>query len=62
MDIEGDTWAKFKALGISEKEYPVIHLAHPGITRRVYEGNHWPRLHQEEHVPAARESLSDLMV
>ena len=29
--------------------------------RKASERNPWPRLHREEHIPAARESLSDLM-
>lgn len=45
---------------VGSKPYPVIHLAHPGVVMRpATERNAWPRLHREEHAPAAREALAN---
>jgi uracil-DNA glycosylase len=40
-------------------EVPTVHLAHPGIVMRKgdHQQNPWPRLHQEQHIPALRASL-----
>lgn len=47
-----------KEVAVGGKAYPVIHLAHPGIIMRPpTEHNPWPRLHREEHIPAAREVI-----
>jgi uracil-DNA glycosylase len=38
---------------------PTVHLAHPGIVMRKGsdDRNPWPRLHQDEHIPALRAAL-----
>jgi uracil-DNA glycosylase len=51
-----------KPLSIAGKEYPAIHLAHPGITmRKATDRNPWPRLHREKHIPAAHQHIADIL-
>ena len=51
-----------KTLSITGREYPAIHLAHPGVTmRKPTDHTPWPRLHREEHIPAARKHIADLL-
>lgn len=42
---------------------PTVHLAHPGIVMRKNDTgrNPWPRVHEEEHIPALREALARLL-
>jgi len=55
--LGGEVWP----LELGGKTYQVVHLAHPGIVMRpASEWNPWPRLHQEEHIPALREELEGL--
>jgi uracil-DNA glycosylase len=44
------------------REFPTVHLAHPGIVMRKGDGtkNPWPRLHEQEHIPALKASLASL--
>jgi uracil-DNA glycosylase len=41
-------------------EFPTVHLAHPGIVMRKGDGtkNPWPRLHEQEHIPALKAALA----
>jgi hypothetical protein len=49
-------------VGFGSVEVPTVHLAHPGIVmRKADDGkNPWPRLHEEEHIPALRAALRSL--
>jgi uracil-DNA glycosylase len=50
-----------RPLELVGETYQVAHLAHPGIVMRPEsERNPWPRLHQEEHIPALRDKLEGL--
>ncbi len=46
-------------LRVGSVEVPTVHLAHPGIVMRKGddERNPWPRLHQDEHIPALRKTV-----
>lgn len=49
-------------LWIGEAVYPVIHLAAPDLLAQpASKDNPWPRLHWEEHLPAAREVMERLV-
>ncbi|MGB3717267.1 MAG: uracil-DNA glycosylase family protein [Candidatus Promineifilaceae bacterium] len=51
-----------KPMSIGGREYPVIHLAHPGITmRKASDRNPWPRLHREEHIPVAKKNIMEML-
>jgi uracil-DNA glycosylase len=51
-----------KELSCGDRNYPVLHLAHPGIVMRpATERNRWPHLHRTLHIPAAREAVARLL-
>lgn len=52
---------KLRDLKFEDLEYPVIHLAHPGIIMRpATERNQWPRLHREKHIPEVKKIIKRL--
>lgn len=68
QDVRGQTAAdtllggNLKDLWLGETVYPAIHLAHPGVVMcPASDHNPWPRLHREEHLPAARRVISRLV-
>jgi uracil-DNA glycosylase len=51
-----------KDLWLGETVYPALHLAHPGVVIcPASDHNPWPRLHREEHLPAARKVAERLV-
>jgi uracil-DNA glycosylase len=50
-----------KEITIGNINYPVIHMAHPGIVMRPSsEQNPWPNLHREDHIPTATKNIEKL--
>jgi len=51
-----------KHVQVGNVQYPLIHLAHPGIVMRpATERNRWPRLHKTAHIPQARRALEKML-